>query len=159
MNKSSSTKAVLPLLVIALVITAYYFVSVLQKKPCPLSNYLATTVQINQHKLTVDIASTEDERSCGLAHRTSLPNDYGMLFVFEKNQTLNFWMKDTFVPLTIAYIDENHLITELHSFAANQADVDAPSKTKGRYALESSPEWFSNNNIRIGDYVEFSLPE
>jgi uncharacterized membrane protein (UPF0127 family) len=156
MNKSNLTKIAFSLCIIMLAVTLYYYKT--SQKPCPLSHYQSTTVQINGHKITTDIASTEDQRICGLAKRSSLPDDYGMLFIYDKNQILDFWMKDTLFPLTVAYIDENHLIMELHQFAALQTNINEPSKTPGRYALEASPKWFIENNIHIGDYVEFSLP-
>lgn len=141
-----------------LVIATYFYINILLQKPCPLNNYQSTIVQINEHEITVDIASTEDQRSCGLSNRSKLPDNYGMLFVFKKNQTLDFWMKDTYIPLTVAYIHEDHRIMELHQFTANQANINEASKKVGRYALESSPEWFIQNNIQVGDYVKFSLP-
>ncbi len=142
----------------ALAVTAYFYINIFQQKPCPLNNYQSTIVQINEHEITVDIASTEAQRSCGLSNRSKLPNNYGMLFVFEKNQILDFWMKDTYIPLTVAYIDEDHKIMELHQFTAKQTNINEASKKAGRYALESSPEWFIQNNIQVGDYVKFNLP-
>lgn len=145
--------------ILVTIVTYKYFNETQSQQQCPLDHYRMTIVQINEHELTVDIASTEAQRTCGLSHRNKLPENYGMLFVFEKNQILDFWMKDTHFPLTIAYIDENFKIMELHQFNADQINIDKPSKELGRYALESSPEWFAKNNIQVGDYVKFNLPE
>ncbi len=156
MNKHNLTKIAFLLCIITLAVTTYYGKA--SQQTCPSQHYQSTTVQINQHKIITEIASTVDQRNCGLSKRNNLPDGYGMLFIFEKNQTLDFWMKDTYIPLTIAYIDENHLIMELHQFAAQQTNINQPSKLPGRYVLEASPEWFTENNIRVGDYVEFKLP-
>ena len=56
-------------------------------------------------EVEVEVADTDAERQMGLMERSVLPEDAGMLFVFEGEQTLSFWMKDTLVPLSIAYID------------------------------------------------------
>jgi uncharacterized membrane protein (UPF0127 family) len=97
-----------------------------------------------------EIARTEAERETGLMFRKSLADGEGMLFVFEKDQMLSFWMKNTLLPLSIAYIGYNGRILEIHDMKPRDL-TPIHSSRSARYALEVPQGWFERVNITTGD--------
>jgi len=109
-------------------------------------------------EVSVEIADSEAERRQGLMGRTALAEDAGMLFVFRFEQPLSFWMRDTLIPLSIAYIDGDGRIIDLQDMEA--LDDEPPhyaSAEPARYALEVNRGFFDENGVEVGDTVE--LPE
>jgi len=104
--------------------------------------------------LYAEVAETEEARRRGLMHRKEMPFNRGMLFVFEFEQRLNFWMKDTYLPLSIAFIDKDGVITEICDMRPLDTSV-IRSKMPARYALEVSRGWFAKNNITQGSRIPF----
>ncbi len=100
--------------------------------------------------LIVEIAVTPDKRRTGLMYRKKMPRDHGMLFVFTEDTPLVFWMKNTYIPLSIAYIDKNGYINDIHHMEPLNATKTYPSKKPSRYALEVNMGWFHENNIKPG---------
>jgi uncharacterized protein len=96
------------------------------------------------------IADTEELRLTGLMRRSSIGTDDGMLFVFDKEQMLNFWMKDTSIPLSIAYIGKDGIIRDILDMKPFDISVTYPSTRPALYALEMNRGWFRQNNIRGG---------
>jgi hypothetical protein len=113
------------------------------------------TVQlsINGHRLVAEIASTTETRTTGLMRRFSLKPDHGMLFVFSAPQPLAFWMKNTFVPLSIAFIDADGRILNIDDMAP-QTEATHPSKGLALYTLEMKKGWFAERGIVAGDEVK-----
>jgi uncharacterized membrane protein (UPF0127 family) len=114
-------------------------------------------LSINDHKLTAEVAATNENRATGLMHRFSLKPDHGMVFVFDRQQPLAFWMKNTFIPLSIAFIATDGRILNLDDMAP-QDESSHRSKGPARYALEMRKGWFAERGIRAGDIVK-GLPE
>lgn len=112
-----------------------------------------TTLTINGHKITAEVATTTDERATGLMNRFSLQPDSGMLFVFERPEPLSFWMKNTFIPLSIAFIDTGGRIVNIEDMAP-QTETTHWSRGPALYALEMRKGWFAERGIRAGDRVE-----
>ena len=81
------------------------------------------TLTIHGQQLVVEVASTPETRATGLMRRFSLQTDHGMLFVFEMPQALAFWMKDTYIPLSIAFVDARGRIVE-HRGHASAGRID-----------------------------------
>jgi uncharacterized membrane protein (UPF0127 family) len=100
--------------------------------------------------LQVEIADTEALRMKGLMDRKKLPWNRGMLFVFDKPARQNFWMKNTFIPLSIAYIGTNGVINEIYDMKPLDTSVIYPSTLPAHYALEVNRGWFEKNNITRG---------
>ncbi len=115
-------------------------------------------VTINGQVLSVEIAHTPDTRTCGLSNRQALVENTGMLFLFPDTRPRSFWMKDTFMPLSIAFLDEAGKILRIHDMQANQTRITYPSSEPARYALEVNQGWFNLHDIKPGDSVEFNLP-
>ena len=115
-------------------------------------------VSINGQDISVALAFTNDTRSCGLSNRFSLEKDKGMLFLFPNNRKRTFWMKNTHIPLSIAFIDEAGTIVTLHQMEADQTRTTYHSSQSARYALEVNQGWFTLHVIKTGDKVEMTLP-
>ncbi len=104
--------------------------------------------------LRVEVADDPYERSLGLMYRRELPEDRGMLFVFPYPQRLSFWMKNTYVPLSIAYIGSDWVIREIYDLEPlNERPV--VSKYAVQYALEVNRGWFKRHGVKVGDTVRF----
>ncbi len=100
--------------------------------------------------LRAEIADDDEERGRGLMHRKEVRDGEGMLFVFQADQRLAFWMKNTLVPLSIAYIASDGRILEFHDMTPlSLAPVE--SSRSARYALEVPQGWFSRAGVSIGD--------
>ena len=122
--------------------------SALAASPLP-----TTVLTINGHRITAEVATTPDERANGLMNRFSLQPDHGMLFVFEKPERLSFWMKNTYIPLSIAFIDGGGRIVNIEDMAP-QTETTHWSRGPARYALEMRKGWFVERGIKAGDRVE-----
>lgn len=101
----------------------------------------------------VEIAATDAERQMGLMGRASLAADVGMLFVFDAEQPLSFWMKDTLIPLSIAYIDAAGRIVDIQDMQPLD-ETPHPSAAPAQYALEVNQGFFAANGIQVGDLVQ-----
>lgn len=100
----------------------------------------------------IEIAITQEQKEHGLMNRLSLPINSGMLFVFEQSDKLCFWMKNTLIPLSIGFIDENGVLLQTEEMQAQSSDTHC-AKQPARYALEMNADWFKQNNIRIGSKI------
>ena len=124
---------------------------------CPLK--LPTrTIFIKGHKLTVELAFTPKSRSCGLSNRFELSENHGMLFVFPNAEVQTFWMKDTHIPLSIAFIDDSGKIANIEKMLPNRIDKLYRSYQPVKYALEVNQGWFNLHGIKAGDTAEINLP-
>ncbi len=111
------------------------------------------TIYINDKKLYVEIADTKEERQKGMMFRDKLEKNNGMLFIFENTGVVSFWMKNTFIPLSIAFIDTNYTIVHMTDMSSLSEDTFYSSIFLIKYALEVNQGWFEKNNIKIGDKV------
>jgi uncharacterized membrane protein (UPF0127 family) len=100
-----------------------------------------------------EIARTEQERSQGLMNRDRLNDGEGMLFVFERDQVLSFWMKNTRIPLSIAFIASDGTIVEIQDMQPHSLQAVQSSRSV-RYALEVPQGWFSRAGAGPGDTVK-----
>lgn len=115
-------------------------------------------ISINGHDLFVELAFTPDTRSCGLSNRYSLGENNGMLFLFPNTDKRTFWMKNTHIPLSIAFMNDAGKIVMIHQMEADQTNTTYHSFQPVRYALEVNQGWFVLHGIKIGDRVEMGLP-
>jgi len=111
-------------------------------------------IQVGGSTLIVEIADDPDVRSRGLMNRDSLPEDRGMLFVYPEEQILSFWMRNTRIPLDIAFIDRNGFILEIQQMEPHDDESHA-SKQPAMYALELRLGWFEDHGVEPGERVEF----
>ena len=107
---------------------------------------------VSGHRITVELASDPDERARGLMFRQSLPPDHGMLFVFPRDDVQAFWMRNTTIPLSIAYADGRGRIVRI----ADLEPLDERPVTSiapARYALEMNRGWFAAHGVATGDRI------
>ena len=103
-----------------------------------------------------EIARTGEQRRRGLMGRKSLTDGEGMFFVFETDRILSFWMKDTLLPLSIAFIAYDGRILEIHDMEA-QSLRSVQSARSARYALEVPQGWFARVRIEPGDTIQLTI--
>lgn len=97
-----------------------------------------------------EVARTFEEREKGLMYREKLEKGHGMIFVFTDLQTRSFWMKNTFIPLDIAYLDAELRIVDIQAMEAQSLDSH-PSAAPAMFALEVPLGWFGEVGISVGD--------
>jgi len=113
------------------------------------------TTKTGKASYTVYVADTDATRSLGLMNVTEsdLPADRGMLFIFPRDQLLSFWMRNTIIPLDIAYIRSDGLIVKTHTMTPLD-EGGYPSIEAARFALEVRAGQFQQHSIAAGDSVE-----
>ncbi len=104
----------------------------------------------------VEIADTNTEQQRGLMERTELAENAGMLFVFDQEQRLSFFMKDTLIPLSVAFIDTEGYIVDIQDMQPLDLTQHRPPRP-AKYALEVNQGFFEERDIQVGNKVE--LPE
>lgn len=109
-------------------------------------------ITINNKPLRVKLARTPEEQRRGLMNTSSLPRDCGMLFVYPREQLLSFWMKDTSIPLQIAFIGADKRIAQIESLKPYSM-ASVKSNKPAKWALEVNLGWFDDNSIKVGDAV------
>ncbi|MDP8925415.1 MAG: DUF192 domain-containing protein [Actinomycetota bacterium] len=107
-------------------------------------------------EVEVEIADDYAERQRGLMERTELAENAGMLFVFDGEQQVSFWMRNTLIPLSIAYIDAEERIIDIQDMQPLD-ETRHPSAEPAMYALEVNQGFFEECGVRVGDEVE--LPD
>lgn len=121
------------------------------------SDLQTQVIRINQWEVTVETADTLESQEKGLMGRESLDENRGMLFVYERDAKKSFWMKNTTIPLSIAYIAADGTIREIYDMEPlSTRTVD--SRYSVRYALEVNQGAFERHGIKAGDKVEFIKP-
>ncbi|MDZ4744361.1 MAG: DUF192 domain-containing protein [Verrucomicrobiota bacterium] len=106
-------------------------------------------IQIASKVLDTEIARTTEQKNTGLMGRKSLGENEGMLFINHSPQTASFWMKNTLIPLSIAYIDEDGVIQEIYHLEPLRLDTVQSRQSNIKYALEVNKGWFEKNGISI----------
>ncbi len=110
-------------------------------------------IQVKGLPVRVEVANTDERRERGLMYRQSLPADAGMLFVYPAEDTLSFWMKNTTIPLDIAFIKADGWICDIQQMAPGDLGAH-DSAMKAKFALEMNRGWFKAHDVTIGDRVE-----
>ena len=101
------------------------------------------------HQIDAQVASTPDQRQTGLMHRKDMPQHEGMLFVFEQPTQQCFWMKNTLLALSIAFVADNGEIVNIEEMAPQTLDSHC-SKQPVRYVLEMNKGWFAKKGVKAG---------
>jgi len=112
-------------------------------------------VYLKEKEIWVEVVRTPEERAQGLMGRKHLGEDEGMLFIFEKEDYHSFWMKNTLIPLSIAFVDREGKILRIADMEPLTLESHPPPRPI-LYALEMKKGWFSTNGVQVGDMLKFS---
>ena len=118
----------------------------------PESGLPIAPLTINGHQVLAEIAAQPATRTAGLMFRQQLAQDGGMLFLFPDNTPRAFWMKNTFIPLGIAFLDEKGDILNILEMPP-QTEKNFFSQGPAKFALEVNSGWFEKRGIKAGDVV------
>ncbi len=101
------------------------------------------------HRIEAEVANNNAERATGLMNRPSMPMHHGMLFVFPEPGVQCFWMKNTLIPLSIAFIDDGGRIVQIAEMQPQSLDNHCSAKPV-RFALEMNAGWFRSRGLSVG---------
>lgn len=112
-------------------------------------------IKLNNKSINVEIADTQKKRNRGLMNRSKLEKNHGMLFIFKDELTRSFWMKNTFIPLDIAFFNKDKTLIEVSQMIPMKSVMDKKtfqyeSKKKAMYVLEVNKGWLKSNGIKLG---------
>lgn len=107
---------------------------------------------IGTHRIAAEVADTPAARAKGLMHRKTLPEHGGMVFAHADSRTRCMWMKNTLIPLSVAFIDEHGRILNIEDMQPGSLDRHC-SAGPARFALEMNLGWFRKNGVQAGDTV------
>ena len=119
------------------------------------NTFSADEIKINDLLTNIEVASNPNDRRKGLMYRKSLPEDHGMFFVWEYRKRQCMWMRNTYIPLNVAYIDTKGKILEIYEMLPLSEDSIC-SKKRVKYALEVNLDWFKRNNVYVGDQIDIT---
>jgi len=103
-----------------------------------------------------EIARTSAQHSQGLMYRKEMKDDHGMLFIFERDDNISFWMKNTLIPLSIAFISSDGRILDIRDMEPGNLNPVQPGRSF-RYALEMNRGWFERTGIATGDKLKLQF--
>jgi uncharacterized membrane protein (UPF0127 family) len=113
----------------------------------------AVTLSAGMHLIQAELAQTSEQRSIGLMHRPKMGANEGMLFVFESASQQCFWMKNTLLPLSIAFLSDDGQVINIEDMAPQTLNGHC-SKRPVRYALEMNQGWFAKRGIKAGSRLQ-----
>lgn len=116
-------------------------------------------IKVGKHELTVEVADTEEKITRGLMYRKEpLKDDAGMIFIFSNERMRTFWMKNTFIPLSIGFFDQAKKLVHFTQMQAVRSEMETPktysSKKPAMYVLEVAPGWFERKKIKRGALLQ-----
>jgi hypothetical protein len=114
------------------------------------------TLSAGMHLIQAQLAATPEQRSTGLMFRTEMPANEGMLFVFEQASQQCFWMKNTLIPLTAAFVADDGTLVNLVDMKPQSLDSHC-STAPVRYVLEMNQGWFAKRGIKAGYKLKASV--
>lgn len=136
-----------------LALLLFLFAASLLAPGLPVADPLLTyPIQIGEHRLRVELANTPDTREQGLMFRQHLAADSGMIFVFPRDQVVAMWMKNTHIPLSVAFVDKYGRIVNIEDMEP-MSEQTHRSVRMVRFALETNQGWFKARGIKAGAKV------
>ena len=106
-------------------------------------------------QIDIEIADDPDKIETGLMYRRSLPENAGVLFIYKQPQPLSFWMKNTYIPLDVIFIDKDMKIITIHKNVKPLSEDSIESYVESMYAIEVNAGFCDKYRIQIGDYIKF----
>lgn len=123
--------------------------SALRAQDSPQTDLPRTTLKAGMHLIQAQVAATPQQRAIGLMFRPDMPVNEGMLFVFERPAVQCFWMKNTLIPLTAAFVADDGSIVNLADMQPQSLDSHCSEKPV-RYVLEMNQGWFKKRGLKAG---------
>ena len=111
-----------------------------------------TQLKIGKHTLRAEIAENDAQRTRGLMFREKMPADQGMVFIFEEPAYQSMWMKNTLIPLSVAFVDRDGVILNIRDMQPQTLDSHM-SAGPALYAIETNKGWFAERGIKPGEKV------
>ncbi|MEC5384165.1 DUF192 domain-containing protein [Uliginosibacterium sp. H3] len=118
----------------------------------PAPSFPRTELSIGMFRVNAEVAASEDLRMYGLMFRKEMPSNAGMVFVFETSQQYCMWMKNTLLPLSVAFIDETGKIINIEDMKPQTENSHCAEKP-ARFALEMNKGWFKDKHFKAGTKV------
>jgi uncharacterized membrane protein (UPF0127 family) len=131
---------------VALVLTLLGAAAAWAQQPQDLA---AVTLKVGMHNIRAQLAVTPQQRQIGLMFRQEMPSHEGMLFVFDEPSPQCFWMRNTLIPLSIAFLADDGTVVNLADMKP-QSDESHCSTKPVRYALEMNQGWFAKRGVKPG---------
>lgn len=110
-------------------------------------------VWVGAEELVTELALTGEQQMTGMMWRTNMPENTAMLFVHPTPRQAGYWMKNCYVPLSVAYLDTDGVILEIYDMKPHDTNSVVSASTSVRFALETSQGWFQRHNISTGAVV------
>jgi uncharacterized membrane protein (UPF0127 family) len=124
--------------------------------PAPQLQLPRLKMQAGMHQIDAQVAATPEQRQIGLMNRPAMPQHEGMLFVFERAAPQCFWMKNTLIPLTAAFIDEDGTVVNLVDMKPLSTQSHCSARPV-RFVLEMNQGWFAHKKIEAGYKLQSSV--
>lgn len=105
--------------------------------------------------IDIEIAETPEELETGLMYRQTMADAEGMLFVFKKAKSGFFWMKNTYIPLDMIFVDENMKIVKIEKNTIPMSEENIPAHKNTLYVVEVNAGFCDKYGINVGDYIQF----
>lgn len=115
----------------------------------PQMNLPRVRLSAGMHQIDAQVAAAPEQRMTGLMHRKEMPQHEGMLFVFEQPSQQCFWMKNTLLPLSIAFVEDDGTIVNIDEMKPQTLDSHCSAKPV-RYVLEMNTGWFAKKGVKAG---------
>ena len=138
--------------IVALFMCALMVPGLLLAQQAPQPTLRTTKLTAGIHVITAEIASTPQSRMIGLMMRERLAPNHGMVFVFEDKSQHCFWMRNTLIPLSIAFIDDDGTVVSIADMAPKSEASTCPQRPV-RYALEMDQGWFAKRGVTAGTKI------
>ena len=114
------------------------------------------TIDANGHRILAEVADTPDARDRGLMFRTAMPADHGMLFVYPNDARHCMWMRNTYVPLSVAFLDEHGRVINTDEMVP-RTDTSHCAAGPARFVLEMPAGWFLQHGVGGGTRLDFTV--
>jgi len=145
--------------VFSLMIICFVSLSSLAARTVTTPIFSKKQISVDNSKLTVEIADTPEKSAHGLMFRKTMSQDHGMLFIFPDEEPRSFWMKNTFLPLSIGYFSKEKVLIDIQDMEPVKSEMEQPkvypSAGPAKYALEVNQGWFKKNKIKLGAKLKY----
>ncbi len=157
-KKTKKIKMTLTFLIILVSLSSLFFIF-MEHDNCEKKDNSICKVKIGQDRINLRVAYSDKVQQIGLMWTGHMEENSGMIFVYDSPKYLSFWMKNTLIPLSIAFVEEDGRIESIQDMYPQPGKMDHElplyqSNTMVKYAIETNIAWFSERNIRPGTYIK-----